>query len=248
MTEASESKWNTLNKIQFKFNLLGVNIMGFWSSIGSAISSGFSSFCSAVGGALSSALAIVSPMLALGIEAIKAVATIAHTVLTELGIIQPEEKVDDIGDRVQQASEAGIKPENYEKFDEYVTAIRGFELDPEKSKKTSESEKLLTGLSFASLALEDKFKGSDAGNLSNLWLLVAKNPDFFTGDRISSILSATTDIKSIKDYFDGKLTSSGADIIEQKLFDAEKSLSPEKTDNAIYADIDTAKANYNRME
>jgi hypothetical protein len=218
--------------------------MGFWSSLGSICSS----VASSISGAFSSALSAISPVLSMGLEAIKAVAQVAHTVLTALGIIQPEEKIDDLGDRVNQAAEAGIKPENYEKFDDYVQAIRSFDLDPEKSKKTTETEKLASGLSFASLALEDKYKGSDAGNLANIWNLVAKNPEYFSAEKIGSLLSATQDIKSIADYFDNKLNTKDALVAEQKLFDAEKSLSPEKTDNAIYANLDAAKANHNRME
>ncbi len=218
--------------------------MGFWSSVGSFCSG----VASSIGGALSSALSAISPVLGMGLEVIKAVAQVAHTVLTALGIIQPEEKIDDLGDRVNQAAEAGIKPENYEKFDDYVQAIRSFDLDPEKSKKTTETEKLASGLGFASLALEDKYKGSDAGNLANIWNLVAKNPEYFSAEKIGSLLSTTQDIKSIADYFDNKLNTKDALVAEQKLFNTEKSLSPEKTDNAIYASIDVAKANHNRME
>lgn len=222
--------------------------MGWLSSLGSAISGAFSSACSAIGGALSSALSVISPMLSVALEVVKVVVSVAHSVMMELGLLEPEDDLEDMGNRMLQAGEAGITPENYEKFDDYVQAIRNFDLDPEKSKKTSETEKLVAGLGFATLSLEDKFKGSDAGNLANLWLLVAKNPDFFNSDRISSILSTTTDIKSIKDYFDGKLTASETETIEKTLLTAEKSLSPDKSDNAIYADVNNAKEKYKAIE
>jgi phage-related protein len=56
--------------------------MGFWSSLGSICSS----VASSISGAFSSALSAISPVLSMGLEAIKAVAQVAHTVLTALGV------------------------------------------------------------------------------------------------------------------------------------------------------------------
>jgi hypothetical protein len=215
--------------------------MGFLSSLGSAISSA----CSSIGSAISSAVSVISPTLSLGIEIVKAVSLVAQTVLKVLEIISPDEKLEDMGDKVQQASEAGITLEKFEKFDEYVQAIRNFELDPEKSKKTTEVEKLAVGLGFASLALENKYKGSDVNNLANLWNLVAKNPDYFTSERILSMLPVTQDMKSIADYFGNKLDTKEALSVEKTLFDLDKSLSPNKSDDAIYKELDAAKDSYN---
>lgn len=214
--------------------------MGFWFSLGNAISSGLS----AIGGAIGSIATTLSPMLGMALNAVSIVSHIAKTVMQSFGLWNKDDKTEDLGDKMMQANEAGIKPENFDKFDDYAAAVRGFELDPEKSKKTSDTEKQLAGLAFASLSLENKFQGSDVGNLANIWLLAAKNPDFFTTERIGSLLSITTDMKSIKDYFDGKLTSSTIDIIEQKLVDAEKILSPEKTEQEIYDMLDAAKEKY----
>lgn len=214
--------------------------MGWLSSACSFVSG----VCSAIGGAISAAVSTISPALGFGLEVIKVVANVAQTVLTVLGILKPEERIEELGDKVQQASEVGITPEKYEKFDDYVQAIRNFELDPEKSKKTTELEKTAVGLGFASLTLEEKYKGSDANNLANLWNLVAKNPDYFTSDRILSILPITQDMKSISDYFESKLDTRDALAIEKKLFDADKSLSPDKSDETIYADLDAAKEKY----
>lgn len=184
------------------------------------------------------------PIIPLGLEIVQKVIKVAESIMTDMNLLNPDEHLSDMGDRLLQTQEAGIISTDYDNFEDYINAIRSFELDPEKSKTTTELEKDIAGLQFATLSLQSKFEGSDAANLSNLWVLAAQAPDFFTGERISSLLSITTDMKSIKDYFDGKLTSSSIDIIEQKLVDAEKILSPDKTDNAIYEILDSAKEKY----
>ena len=144
--------------------------MGFWSSVGSAISSACSSIGSAIGsacsavmggigsvisnaGSLFSALAIVIPITgALG----KVVAAL-DIIGKILGVQEPGEDTEDIGDRAIQAQEAGISPEDYATYKEYSAAIKNFELDPKRSAEISDLDKKLAGIATQAWAYEDKF-------------------------------------------------------------------------------------------
>jgi hypothetical protein len=200
--------------------------MNFISFLSGALSS-------VIGSVLSSSISAIAPVLGMALDIIQKVANVAKEVLVSLGIIKPEQEMDDLGDRVIQAGEQGIKPENYEKFDDYAEALRTFELDPEKSKKIDEKDKLAGSLGFASAAIQDRFKGSDVGDIAQLWNLAAKMPEFFNADLIKSMLPSTQDFSSISDYFAGKLGR-------------EDKLEVSKTDTQILDTIDEAKAQYNK--
>lgn len=215
--------------------------MGFWSSVGSfcsSVASFASSAISSIGGAIGAAVSAINPVLGLGISMIAKVAGIAHTVMQGLGLFKPEEKMDDMGDRMMQAAEAGIKPEGYDKFDDYMAEIRSRKLDPEKSKETPTEVKLAAGLTLSTMALEDKFKGSV--NIPDIWLLASRNSDYFNAGKIGSLLENVKDIKSVADYFDGKLNTKDAMSMEKTLFNMEKAVSPDKDDRTIYEELKKA--------
>jgi hypothetical protein len=218
--------------------------MGWLSETFSSVSSVVSS----IGGAIGAAVSRISPMLGMGIEVVRAVSNVAQFILAAFGYIKPDDKMDDIGDRVLQAGEAGIKPDNFEKFEEYVEAIRNFELDPEKSKKLAEQDKLSASLGFATIALEDRYKDTSTGSIAELWNLVAKNPSFFNPDLIKHILPITQNFQNISDYFEGRLARQDKLEVGEILFEAEKSLSPNKSDSEILDTIDSVKALYHKGE
>jgi hypothetical protein len=51
------------------------------------------------------------------------------------------------------------------------------------------------------------------------------------------VLDTFQDIKTVVNYFDGKLSPEAAKETKQKLFDIEKAASPEKDDNAIHSTL-----------
>ena len=224
--------------------------MGFWSSVGSAFSSAcsaISSACSSIGSAISgacssllgslgsvasnlapvlSALAVVIPTagvlgkISLAIEVLSVV----------LGLLDKDEKLEDMGDKAIQAKEAGINPEDFATYKEYAEAIKNFEVDPKKSKELSSTEKMVAGLGVMAWGMEENF-GMGA---SDIIIKTAKSPDFFTGERLTAYLDKVESIKDVVAYFDNKLSKSERLIVEEKLVEAEKTLNPDKSTLAIY--------------
>lgn len=204
--------------------------MGFWSSVGSAISSGFNAVCSAVsntvsaiGSSISSFATTVAPMLG-GIlntlgnlhPAVKALVGFAAVFLVALGILHPEERVENIGERALQAAEEGITIDKFENFEAYMEALRKFDLKPELTKKYSPTEKFIAGLGVATIGIEDKFK-AERGSLNGLWLLPMTNPGYFTPERMQTLLNAGQLPTNAWQYLENRLSAGQARSFEKSL-------------------------------
>ena len=223
--------------------------MGFWSSVGSAISSGFSAVCSAVSSIGSAAVSFAS-------ECLPKVGTILTTLGGSLGmvasvlvgvcqifsILRQDEKAEDLGERALQAAESGIRPENFDRYVDYLNDIRKFEINPEKSAQYSPDTKAAAGMQVAISSLEDRFK-TPVGALYGLPILVAMSysgvdeKSFFDKDRLSALLKTTHDINAVVDYLDGRLGRSERATVETTLLKAEQSLTPEKTLADVKGDL-----------
>ena len=114
--------------------------MGFWSSVGSAISSGFSAVCSAVssigGAAIGFArecLPKVGSILATVGGSLGMVANLVVAVCQIFSTLRQDEKAEDLGDRALQAAENGIRPENFDHYQDYLEHDRGMYCDYEKA-------------------------------------------------------------------------------------------------------------------
>jgi len=198
----------------------------------SAIGPAISSFCAKV-------LPTIAPILKEGVEILKAVGRIAEALLVIFQIYTPDDKVEDMGDRSIQAGEKGITPDQFDDFDDYMEAIRNFELDPQRSAEISFEAKIIAGLAVGAKGLDEKINVAD-GTMANLWILAASNPDYFNTDRLKSIIDKASDMANVVAYFEGKLSPADAADTEKKLVDAEKSMSPEKDNKSIYSELDAA--------
>ena len=195
--------------------------MGFWSSVGSAISSGFSAVCSTVstiGSAVSSFANSIKPVLGPVLStiaslvphpAVKAIANFANALLHALAIFQPQETVQDMGDRALQAADQGITLEKFDKFDEYMDALRNFDINPELSEKYTPVEKFVAGLGIATVGLEDKFN-AERGSLSDVWLLPLTNSEYFTPERIKDLLENGKQIGDVSAYLEKRMSGDEA--------------------------------------
>lgn len=219
-------------------------VFGILATIGSAISSAVSSIGSAVSSFCTTVLPKIVPVLEQVGEAIKA---IANVVLTVLGVFKPDENVEDIGDRVLQAAESGIKPDKFEDFEQYMEEIRNFKLDPDKSARLTRAEKLAAGLAVGTLGLEKKLDVSE-GSLGPIWMLVASNPDYFNAERLTNLLQTGSNVLNVIRYFEGKLGPADAISVEKTLIDLETKMSPEKSDKAVYDELDAAKDAVRNLE
>ncbi len=208
--------------------------MGFLSSIGNAISSGFSavsnafstvaSVASAIGSRVAEFASNIKPILGpilttiaavIPHPVVKAVVTCANALLHALSIFHPNENIQDMGDRALQAAEKGITMDKFEDFDDYIDALRKFELNPEASEKYGAAEKLIAGLGVATVGIEDKFN-AEPGSLSNLWLLPATNPEYFTAERLKSLLENGGSIGDISAYLDKHMNGETTRQFEKK--------------------------------
>ncbi|WP_198335596.1 hypothetical protein [Psychrobacter celer] len=209
--------------------------MVFFSSIGSAISSGFSAAVSVVSTTLSSIgkFAVeIAPKIA---GQLGTVGLVIQAIATIVGLFNADEKVEEMGDRAMQASESGIRPENFDSFDEYMDSIRDFDLDPEKSKSYSSEAKKIAGIGIACKGIEDKFQ-LQSGAMGAMTVLVASNPDYFNSERVSNWLQTGVDIANVVGYFDKKLSAGeNVDIIDD-MVKAEQNIS-DNSDQETYTEI-----------
>lgn len=95
-----------------------------------------------------------------------------------LGIVQPEENATDLGDKALQAEEAGITPENYDSYEEYLKAVEKFETNPKRSAKIDENEKLQKGAEIITATLIE-----NADSIRN------KNVEYILKDRLKAKIS-----------------------------------------------------------
>ncbi|MDZ7855049.1 hypothetical protein [Sphaerotilus sp.] len=163
------------------------------------------------------------------------------------GVFEEDDDVEDMGDRAIQAGEAGIKPEKFDTYDEYMAEIRNFKLDPERSAELSSVEKLAAGLGIGAVGLEKKLDAPE-GSMGVLWLLAASNPAFFTADRLVHLVKSGADLLQVASFFDGKLGPADAVSTRQTLMGVERDFSPGKSDEAIYAELNVAKTAVRNLE
>lgn len=202
----------------------------------SAVVSVVSSIGPAVAGFCANVLPKLGPLLAQGLDALKLVGQIADTVAHIMGIFKEHESVEDMGDRAIQAAEQGVTPDQFNDHAEYVDTLRNFELDEEKSAKTSPMQKIVSGLAVASAALDEKLNTPE-GTAGGLWVLAGANPDYFNADRLTQFLKTGQDIRSIVDYFEGKMGGAESLDVEDELVALDKAAAPEKDEQSIRAQI-----------
>lgn len=216
-------------------------IIGALAAAGSAITSAVAT----IGTAVSSFVATVGPTLAATLETLKPymeiVSKFANVLLQNLSILKPGEKIEDLGERALQAGGQGIKLEQFENFDEYMTALRKFELDPELSTQRSTAEKIVAGLGIATVGVEDKFS-AERGSLNGLWLLPIANSQYFTPERMEGLISVGRLGSDVLAYLDKNLSGGQAQRFEESLEVGSRGTPPDKAElNTLYEALDSAR-------
>ena len=113
--------------------------------------------------------------LIIGLIAAVVVDIIAN-IAKALAVKNKDENVDELGDRVIQAEENGIKLEDFETHDEYMKAINEFQVDPERSKEIPLEEKRERGVACLLAGIAEK-----AGLSETTLSLVVKGMNNNTG-------------------------------------------------------------------
>lgn len=228
--------------------------MGFWSSIGSTISSvgsAIGSLCSSIGSAVSSFVTGVGTVLGDVLSALEPVAAamgkFANAFLQGVGILKPDENTEELGDRALQAKDNGITMDKFDNFEDYMGALRDFKLDPELSTKRGTAEKLVAGMAVGTVGVEDKFN-AERGSLNGLWLLPMANPDYFTPDRMQTMISTGRLRGDVFAYLEKRLSGGETRSFEKKfeINPAGTSMSNQDLDT-LYNALEKARNNFSDM-
>jgi hypothetical protein len=172
---------------------------------------------------------VLSSVLSVEIKVLIAVAKALTVFGKELGLFDTEDP-EMLGAKKIQAEEAGISPENYSDYQDYVKAVDSFELDEEKASQLSIEEKLENGVLLAATAIEDKYP---EGNVSDIIRGVALNPEFYENDERFAALAELVEYNADKIAAIGRLLCGESfddddrlDTIDM-LISAEKAINPD---------------------
>lgn len=135
-------------------------------------------------GFLVSAVSSIVTAIKAIVPVLKAVANVVMSICQTLGLIKPEEKVEDLGDKAIQAGDEGIRPENYANYQDYVKAVQDFQVDPEKSKRITLEEKMAKALEVQANLLAEKAPELGVEDYLNL---IANHMDYFTPERSTEL-------------------------------------------------------------
>lgn len=137
--------------------------------------------------------------------------------LSKLFSTENDDEIKEMGDRVIQGEEQGIKMEDYESFEEYQAALRGIKLNSERSNSLKPEEKEIAGVAFYLKELESRYDfGIDA-----IAKLVEKNEKLIENDKLGVLIEklkendfSETDILN---YYEGKMENETIEKIEKIL-------------------------------
>jgi hypothetical protein len=226
--------------------------MGIFSFVGgivSGIGSAISSAVGAIGSALSSFASGVGAVIGTIIQALpelgKALGQFASNLLQALGILKPDEKIEDIGERALQMKEKEkLTIDDFDDFDAYMDALRNFELDPDKASKRNPAEKITAGLGVGTVAMERKFN-AEPGAYNGLWLLPIVNPTYFTPERVQNLVTTGQFVGDVWAYLEKRLDASDSRRVEESLV-AGLTRGSSDTDSkaAAYEALDAARDGY----
>ena len=172
---------------------------------------------------------------------LRPLAAVLDVALVVVGLLKPEETVEDIGDKVLQGYEQDIKPADFSTYNEYITAIRNVKLDPEKSKEFNFGEKITAGTTVMAWGMEEKLGQGSSDLLVHIIAdapNIAKGEGYFTESRVQNILDKIKDIADVAKYFSNKLNPDDNNRVEQELVKAEQGLNPDKSVDNIYQELD----------
>lgn len=193
-------------------------------------------------GAIIGAAVTVSEALAVAGMAVEGLKVLGNAVLgiaKALGVVKPERKVEELGDRAMQAQERGMEPENYPAYENWVRAIEedDWGYDPERNKDIDEREKVRKGIEVSTAVAMERFPEIPIGDFIRL---AEKNPDFFSEERMGEIGKIAAkdedEFKALVGYVLG--TEKRHDIIDgavDVLMEVEKSITPRLSDGEAYA-------------
>ena len=185
-----------------------------------------------IGSIIAAAATVVKALTVVGlaVQGLKAIGNALVSLGKALGLIKPETKVEELGDKAIQSE---YKPEDNDSYAEYENAVEEYDLDPEKSKLTSEEDKIRKGMELAAGVAIEKYNEFP---IQGLIVEMGKNPEYFTEGKMNAIADL---IESNGQYISGILEYlNGAEKDPDKLKETadalikiEKIVDPKLSDN-----------------
>lgn len=196
-------------------------------------------FFSGVIEAFTSAVAGVMKGLAVGGLALQGLKGLAATLIElgkELGLIEPETDVEDLGDKAMQSD---LKPDDFDCYEEYLKAVEDYKLDPEQSKLNKEDDKIRKGVELTIGVMIAKYQDFPMGEFINK---IGHNQNFFTEAKMGELAKVIkTDGQSITDilnYVDGtEKNSTKIQGAVDTLVEIEKNTNPGISDKEAFKNV-----------
>nr|WP_314637480.1 hypothetical protein [uncultured Oribacterium sp.] len=198
--------------------------MGFFSGVIVAVTTavaGVMKGLAVAGLALQGLKSLAAPLLELG---------------KELGLIEPETDVEDLGDRAIQSD---LNPDDFDCYEEYLKSVEDYKLDPEKSKLSTEEKKIQKGIELTVGVMIDKYQEFPMGEFINM---IGHNQSFFTESKMGELaIVIKTDGQSISDilhYVDGtEKNSTKIQGAVDTLLEIEKNTNPGLSDKEAFKNV-----------
>lgn len=197
--------------------------MGFFSLVGAALS---------VVGGIAATVGSTLLKVVTNPATWKVIANVVSVVGEVLNIFPNNSSVEKHGEQVLAAGEEGITPESFDSFEEYSDAIKNFEVNPVLKDKWSKEEKIAASAGIVAKGLTE-LKGFSMDSVMSLMMLVALKSDFFTPERVISLIEKNTDFKMLHDYVDNQLDRFDRKDVENLLLKNEQSLTPDVSPEAF---------------
>ena len=196
-------------------------------------------FFSGVIVAVTTAVAGVMKGLAVAGLALQGLKSLAAPLLElgkELGLIEPETDVEDLGDRAIQSD---LNPDDFDCYEEYLKSVEDYKLDPEKSKLSTEEKKIQKGIELTVGVMIEKYQDFPMGEFINM---IGHNQSFFTESKMGELAKVIkTDGQSITDilhYVDGtEKNSTKIQGTVDTLLEIEKNTNPGISDKEAFKNI-----------
>lgn len=198
--------------------------MGFFSGV-------IAAFTTAVAGVMKG-LAVAG----LALQGLKSLAAPLLELGKELGLIEPETDVEDLGDKAMQSD---LKPDDFDCYEEYLKAVEDYKLDPEKSKMSTEEKKIQKGIELTVGVMIEKYQDFPMGEFINM---IGHNQSFFTESKMGELAKVIkTDGQSITDilhYVDGtEKNSTKIQGTVDTLLGIEKNTNPGISDKEAFKNV-----------
>ena len=196
-------------------------------------------FFSGVIEAFTSAVAGVMKGLAVGGLALQGLKGLAATLIElgkELGLIEPETDVEDLGDKAMQSD---LKPDDFDCYEEYLKAVEDYKLDPEQSKLNKEEDKIRKGIELTVGVMIEKYQDFSMDKFINM---IGHNQNFFTeakmGELAKVIKKDGQSITDILHYVDGtEKNSTKIQGTVDTLLEIEKNTNPGISDKEAFKNV-----------